>query len=116
MTEQDETKCFHKQNCEDLEQADCKAAHRAAEAPEQSQARRQVKAEYLASRRADETPEQSHDRRRQHAEYLASKRAAETPEQSQARRHTWRLKEIQKPWKQRNLADALLLKKHNSDV
>ncbi|GFW91438.1 hypothetical protein TNCV_3376041 [Trichonephila clavipes] len=76
-------------------------------------------------------------------EHETAHRAAETPEQSQARhqqnaniwhlngilRHlyspklgvfsrrlTWRLKEIQRPLKQLNLSDSLLLKGHNSDV
>ncbi|GFW75931.1 hypothetical protein TNCV_4431091 [Trichonephila clavipes] len=35
------------------------AAHRAAETPEQSQARRRCHAEYLVTQRAAETPEQS---------------------------------------------------------
>ncbi|GFT64340.1 uncharacterized protein TNCV_403271 [Trichonephila clavipes] len=62
------------------------ASERAAETPEQSQARRQQNAEYLASERASETSEQSQARRQQNAEYMASERASETPEQYQARR------------------------------
>ncbi|GFY29126.1 hypothetical protein TNCV_4722541 [Trichonephila clavipes] len=78
--------------------------------------RRLEQAEREAAHRAAEKPEQSQARCRRHAEYLATQRAAETPEQSQARRLTWRLREIQKPLKQLNLANALLLKGHNSDV
>lgn len=63
------------------------ACQRAAETPKQSQARRRRHAEYLLSQRAAETPEQSLDRQQQHADYLMAQRAAETPEQSQARRH-----------------------------
>ncbi|GFT09962.1 hypothetical protein TNCV_1114261 [Trichonephila clavipes] len=70
-----------------LEQAESEAVHRAAETPEQSQARRRRHAEYLASQRAAETTEQSQARRRRHAEYLASQRAAETTDKARRRRH-----------------------------
>ncbi|GFU10748.1 uncharacterized protein TNCV_2387551 [Trichonephila clavipes] len=75
-----------------LEQAECEAAHRAAETPEQSQGRGH--AEYLASQRAAETPEQSQARPLQQATYKASQRDTETIEE------------------QLNLANVLLLKGH----
>ncbi|GFX40426.1 hypothetical protein TNCV_4320591 [Trichonephila clavipes] len=67
-----------------LEQAKRDAAHRAAETPERSQARRQ--AEYLASKQAAETPEQSQARRLQHATYMASQRDTETIEAAESRK------------------------------
>ncbi|GFU09022.1 hypothetical protein TNCV_1318911 [Trichonephila clavipes] len=83
----------------------------------QAELRRLEQAERDAAHRAAEAPERSQARRRRQAEYLASQRAAETLEESQARRQlTWRLREIQKPLKQLNLASVLLLKGHNSDV
>ncbi|GFW32992.1 transposable element Tc3 transposase [Trichonephila clavipes] len=68
--------------------------------------------------RAAETPEQSEGRRRRHAEYLAPQRAAENSPKLGvfSMKLTWRLREIQKPLKQLNLANVLLLKGHNSDV
>ncbi|GFS51282.1 hypothetical protein TNCV_3533431 [Trichonephila clavipes] len=81
----------------------------------QAELRRPEQVEREAAHRAAETPEQSQARRQQNAEYMASQMASETPEQSQARL-TWRLKEIRKPLKQLNVADALLLKGHNSDI
>ncbi|GFV08263.1 uncharacterized protein TNCV_326971 [Trichonephila clavipes] len=62
------------------------AAHRAAETPERSQARRRRQAEYLASQRAAETPEQSQARRLQHATYMASQRDTETIEATESRK------------------------------
>ncbi|GFU81983.1 hypothetical protein TNCV_516641 [Trichonephila clavipes] len=70
-----------------FEQVECEAAHRAAETPEQSQARRRRHAEYLASQRAAETPEQSQARRLQHATYVASQRDTETIEAAESRKH-----------------------------
>ncbi|GFU93611.1 ATP-dependent DNA helicase [Trichonephila clavipes] len=69
-----------------LEQAECEAAHRAAETPELSKARRRCHAEYLASQRAAETPEQSQARRLQHATYMASQRDTETIETAESRK------------------------------
>ncbi|GFW28654.1 hypothetical protein TNCV_3713691 [Trichonephila clavipes] len=62
------------------------AAHRAAETPERSQARRRRQAEYLASQRAAETPEQSQARRLQHATNMASQRDTETIEAAESRK------------------------------
>ncbi|GFV25096.1 hypothetical protein TNCV_1006901 [Trichonephila clavipes] len=69
-----------------LEQAECDAAHRAAETPERSQARRRRQAEYLASQRAAEIPEQSQAWRLQHAPYMASQRDTETIEAAESRK------------------------------
>ncbi|CAB3222764.1 unnamed protein product [Arctia plantaginis] len=55
-----------------LEQTVSDPALRAAELPEQSQARHQQHAEYLASTRADETPEQSQSRYQQHSQLLST--------------------------------------------
>ncbi|GFU79864.1 uncharacterized protein TNCV_577441 [Trichonephila clavipes] len=69
-----------------LEQAERDAAHRAAETPERSQARRRRQEEYLVSQRAAETPEQSQARRLQHATYMASQRDTETIEAAESRK------------------------------
>ncbi|GFT56190.1 hypothetical protein TNCV_129861 [Trichonephila clavipes] len=69
-----------------LEQTESEAAHRAAETPEQSQARRRRHAEYLASQRAVETPEQSQARHLQHATYMASQKDTETIEAAESRK------------------------------
>ncbi|GFX62753.1 hypothetical protein TNCV_3350791 [Trichonephila clavipes] len=61
-------------NCEGLNRWSVMQAHRAAETPERSQARRRREAEYLASQRAAKTPVQSQARRLQHATYMASQR------------------------------------------
>ncbi|GFU45355.1 hypothetical protein TNCV_4237091 [Trichonephila clavipes] len=66
--------------------------------------------------RFNKTFPQAELRKIEQAEREAAHRAAETPEQSQARRLTWRLREIQKPLKQLNLASALFQIGHNSDV
>ncbi|GFW56076.1 uncharacterized protein TNCV_374821 [Trichonephila clavipes] len=69
-----------------LEQVERDAAHRAAEIPERSQARRRRQAEYLVSQRAAETPEQSQAWRLQHATYMASQRDTETVEAAESRK------------------------------
>ncbi|GFW46204.1 hypothetical protein TNCV_4210831 [Trichonephila clavipes] len=66
--------------------AEREAAQRAAETPEQSQARRQPNAQYLASQRADKKPEQYQDWRSQQATYMASQRDTETAEAAKCRR------------------------------
>ncbi|GFW62223.1 hypothetical protein TNCV_4421121 [Trichonephila clavipes] len=73
-------KMFQQAELQRLEQEEREAAHRAAETPEQSQARCQQNTEYLASH--------SQAQCQQNAEYMASQQASETLEQSQARRLT----------------------------
>ncbi|GFX95211.1 hypothetical protein TNCV_848021 [Trichonephila clavipes] len=90
----------------------------------QAELRRLEQAKREAAHRAAETPhthtEQYQARRQRHAEYLATQRLLRHPSSPKlgvfSRQLTWCLREIQKPLKQLNLANALLLKGHNSDV
>ncbi|GFW42044.1 hypothetical protein TNCV_1905021 [Trichonephila clavipes] len=68
--------------------------------------------------RFNETFPQAKLRRLEQVEREAAHRAAETPEQSQARRlqHGISGRYRQKPLKQLNITNVLLLKGHNSDV
>ncbi|GFW45833.1 hypothetical protein TNCV_4495531 [Trichonephila clavipes] len=101
--------------CSNISQA--KKVARFNETFPQAELQRLEQTESEAAHRAAETPEQSQARHQRHAEYLVSKQAAETPKLSVfSMQLTWRLREIQKPFKQLNLANALLLKGHNSDV
>ncbi|GFS78004.1 helitron_like_N domain-containing protein [Trichonephila clavipes] len=69
-----------------LEQVEREAANRAAETPEQSQARRRRHAEYLVTQRAAETPEEPQGRRLQQATYMSSQRDTETIEVAESRK------------------------------
>ncbi|GFU84586.1 hypothetical protein TNCV_1526381 [Trichonephila clavipes] len=86
----------------------------------QAELRRLEQAERDAAHRAAETPERSQARRRRQAEYLHLNGFLKHPNSPKlgvfSMQLTWRLREIQKPLKQLNLANVLLLKGHNSDV
>ncbi|GFX54373.1 uncharacterized protein TNCV_3824721 [Trichonephila clavipes] len=62
------------------------ASHRAAETPEQSQARRQRHAEYLSTQRTAETREQSQAWHLQKTTYMTSQRDTETIEAAESRK------------------------------